>query len=144
MTTKAINKATIRLVEARLFQYPIDKRLVDAWERESRAIAGDLPSSAAHLGEILKGSGLHSDPTFSKVIRLERMANQVDEARWYVRAIDDVMELLSQQERELIEKRYFKKETDTKICQDLHLSHNKYYKLKRTILMKFARRMGFL
>jgi len=144
MTTKEIAKATIRLVEERLAQYPIDKRTLEAWEQLSKEIAGRLPSSAANLGEVLAGEGLHGDPTLSKVIRLERMAGRIDEVRWYVQAVDDVLDLLTPQERQLVELRFFKGESDTRVYQQLHIGKTKYYSMKRSVLLKFARRMGFL
>jgi len=142
MNRKAINRATIRLVEERLKQYPFDKRLVEAWETERRELAGDIQSSAGRLGEILKGTGLHSDPTFAKVVRLDRMAQQVDEARWYVQAIDDVMDLLTGPDRRLIEMKYFENKSDVAICNELHISQSKFYAIRRRALTLFARRMG--
>lgn len=140
--SKAITRATIRLVEARLRQYPIDKRLVESWEKERDEVAGALQSSSSHYGEILRGSGLQSDPTFSKVVRLERIASRIDEARWYVKAIDDVLGVLSDLERRLIDMKYFKDVPDVQIMADLHISTSKYYAVRRKILSLMARRMG--
>lgn len=139
---KDIARATIRLVEARLRQYPVDKKLVEAWEKEKEEVAGALQSSSGHYGEILRGSGLKSDPTFSKVVRLERMAARIDEAKWYVEAIDDVLNALPDLERRLIEMKYFKAVPDMRIMNDLHISSSKYYAIRRKILLLLARRMG--
>lgn len=139
---KDIARATIRLVEARLRQYPIDKKLIEAWEKEKEEVAGALQSSSSHYGEILRGSGIQSDPTFSKVVRLERMAARIDEARWYVEAIDDVLNALPDLERRLIEMKYFKAVPDMRIMNDLHISSSKYYAIRRKILLLLARRMG--
>jgi len=139
---KDIARATIRLVEARLRQYPVDKKLVEAWEKEKEEVAGALQSSSGHYGEILRGSGLQSDPTFSKVVRLERMAARIDEAKWYVEAIDDVLGMLPDLERRLIEMKYFELAPDVKVMNDLHISSSKYYAIRRKILLLLARRMG--
>ena len=73
---------------------------------------------------------------------MERMAARIDEAKWYVKAIDDVLGVLSDLERRLIDMKYFKDVPDVQICHDLHISTSKYYAVRRKILSLMARRMG--
>jgi len=70
------------------------------------------------------------------------MAARIDEAKWYVEAIDDVLGMLPDLERRLIEMKYFKLAPDVKVMNDLHISSSKYYAIRRKILLLLARRMG--
>jgi RinA family phage transcriptional activator len=139
-----LNKEVFRYVERQLYDYPSNKSLLKQWEEDSRELAGEIRSAMASLGERV-GNSWPGDPTSVKVIKLLRMGQKAESVKPYVKAIEATLETLKEQERILIEEKYFQQElTNAGIARKLNISEPEFYLLRKSVIHKFAARMALL
>jgi len=140
-----IENHVFRYVEKELYNYPLNKALIESWEQERREIASELHST---LGE--DSAGRHSinrinNPTSAKALRLEAMAQKVDRARWYVKAIEDVLGAVDDIDKQLVEQKYFQGLlTNVGVARELNISIRDFYRRRKELIEKFALRMGLM
>ena len=132
-----------QFVEAEVYKYKINKKLVEGYDRE-RAYTG-IKSSLAKDPTGRFPQNTTTDSTSMEAMRMLVLEDKASRAMWYVQAIEDVVELLSKQEKEFVELKYFQGWlTDSGICGEMNMGRTALYKQKTNILRKFALRMCLL
>lgn len=115
----------MRQTERVLYEYPFMLLAVEETK-------DDLPSITAGYDDMPKGTTI-SNPTESYGIkRAEKYLK--------IRKIDKAMDCLSEDERELIKRKYFDttQPSDETVFSELHWNHKIYYKLKDRAIRKVA------
>lgn len=115
----------MRQTERILYEYPFMKLAVEETK-------DDLPSMIAGYDDMPKGTTL-SNPTESYGIKRAEKCLKI-------RKIDKAMSCLSEDERDLIQKKYFDttQPSDETVFLELRWNHKTYYKLKERAVRKMA------
>lgn len=125
----------IKEVEEHLYHYQIHKQLLEQYlERcQEPASARERRERRGKPGE---GQGM--------ALHLVRLGEQMEGIRWYVEAIDDLLPLLDEDERYILDKRYFaaRPKAVWQIAGDIFISRSEYYRRRNLLLARFARRFG--
>ena len=136
-----VERHIYQYVEAELRNYRTYKKLIAEYDAEYSPIKSCLDKDQS--GIFAKGAT--GDSTYSTAIKVMANNHRIDRAKDIVMCIDDVLEELSEQESKLIEMKYFKGYyTDYGIMRELHLPSATYYRHKRQLIVKFARRMRLI
>lgn len=110
-----------------MYNYSINKKLVESWDREKKELLGGVKSTLGNETERFPQNKI-SNPTSAEVMRLLALESRVNRARWYVQAIDDVLELLSEEDRKLVELKYFKPFLNNAgVARELNISQREFY-----------------
>jgi RinA family phage transcriptional activator len=140
-----IEQHIFRFVERELYNYPINKKLVENWEKEKEELIGGARSTLSGDGSGRFAENKITNPTSAEVLRLLALENKVNRARWYVQAIDDVLELLPEEDRRLVELKYFQGFlTNVGVARELNIGQTVFYERRAKLVEKFAIRMGLL
>lgn len=135
-----VERHIFQFVEAELFQYKIYKKLIEEYDKESLYTGAKSGLAKDPTGRFPQNST--TDSTSLEAMRVMLLESKVSRAMWYVRAIEDVMQLLSEQEKKLVELKYFQGWlTDSGICREMHIGRTALYKSKIGTIRKFAIRM---
>ena len=75
---------------------------------------------------------------------LEHIGARFPQIAWYVEAIEDVLQSLAPESRQLIELRYFQAwgKSPIAICHQLYIGRSHFYRLLNSALQQFAVRFG--
>lgn len=128
-----------RFVQGELSKYKVYKKQLAEYELERRTIEENYPRTS--YAEV-RSSGQVSDPTFKAAARLERLEAANSQARFYVRAIDDVLECLPEDHQEIIRKRYFDDINHEIVADGLHIGKSTLFRYEREALALLCLRMG--
>lgn len=135
-----LEKHITQYVETELENYRTYKKLIAEYDKE-------LMYSGVKSGLAKDPSGRFaqnrtSDSTHNEVVRILANEQRIKRAQDIVACIEDVLEDLSEQDRRLVDLRYFQGwYTDYGIVQELHIGRSKYYEDKLRIVKKMALRM---
>lgn len=134
--------AVRKTVERHLREYKANKAAVASYPelRESILLASPVrPEGPAPEGVV-------GDPSGHKAIRLVELEARMRRKAAIVAAIDDVLETLSEEDRKLVELRYFSGVyfTHQRMAREMHMSRSAYYRRLNWILRLFALRLGLL
>lgn len=137
-----IESHIFKFVEKELYNYPVNKKLVENWQKEAQDIS--INSALGKDGDRFSMNQI-TDPTSAKALRLASMASKVDRAKWYIQAIDDVMDTLAEEDKHLVELKYFNGMlTNSGVAMGLHISEREFYNRRDCLIGKFGRRMGII
>ena len=133
--------AVARFVEYKIRTYPEHKAAIEAWESEKEDIPHQVKQWDPNSGY---GSGV-SDPTSAKVVRMLLLEEKADRESFWVRGIEDVIDALSEADRELVRLKYFEGYlSNAGVARALHISEREFYRRRDEILGKMARRFGLM
>ncbi len=137
-----IEQHVFRFIERELFNYQVNKRLVDSFDRESQDVS--IASTLGKEGDRFSINQI-TNPTGAKAMRLAAMAGKVERARWYVQAIDDVLGTLPEEDKTLVELKYFNGMlNNTGVAACLKVSDREFYRRRYGVVEKFGIRMGMI
>lgn len=133
-----------RYVERELFDYPVHKATVEAYERERRDIMGRNRQWPPPEGGRAEGSV--SDATHDTMLRLEALDVRTHRARRNVRIVESVIETLDDEQRELVRLKYHQPRhmTNEEVAVQMSMGRSRFYELRQEVVRKFALRMGLL
>ena len=135
-----VERHIFQFVEAELHKYKINKQLIEEYDKELLYTGAKSGLGKDPTGRFPQNKT--TDSTSLEAMRIMLLEEKASRAMWFVNAIEDVLELLSEQERKLVELKYFQGWlTDSGICREMHMGRTALYKLKTGILRKFALRM---
>ncbi|WP_018306321.1 transcriptional regulator [Desulfitobacterium hafniense] len=143
MMEERIEKHIYQYVEAELRNYPTYKKLIADYDKE-------LLYSGAKSGLAKDPSGRFpenqtSDSVHNEVVKIMANESRIVRAKDVVMCIEDVLEELSEQDKQLVEMKYFKGYyTDFGIMRELRFAERTYYRHKRDLIRRFALRMRVL
>lgn len=130
-------------VEKELFSYKVYKLAV-------AELKLDLESVITQYGQMLtdrtpthNGPG---DPVNLSVLRSLIIEEKIGQYLNRIRKIEAGIELLSNDEKEIVEKKYFAEGrfSNEQIMMEMHLTRNSFYKIREDIIYKFSLIFGVL
>lgn len=132
-----------RYVERELYDYPINRaKVMDYLQRRQELMAQgrQWPENDGR-----KEEGVPSDPTQMAVIRLLALERSAERAQFYVNAIDSVMNVLNEEERRFVKRKYFDNDTTNEaLAAEMNMSKERYYRMREEVIRKFALRFGVI
>lgn len=132
-----------RYVERELYDYRINKELCLEYLRQRQDELERGRQWQEH--EQIRAEGPASDQVAGKVVRLLALEHRAERALFYVRAIESVMGVLSDEERALVERKYFDADvTNDALAAELNMGRSRFYELRTAVIRKFALRLGLL
>ncbi len=132
--------AVAKFVEYKLRCYPEHKMAIEAWEEARK----DIPHQARQWNPGGGGGGT-GDPTSAKAVRMMLLGEKVERESFWVKGIDDVLETLPDEDKDLVRMRYFEGYlTNAGVARALHVSERSFYRRRDEVLAKFARRFGLM
>ena len=136
-----IDRHIYQYVEAELRNYRTYKKLIEEYEKEY----GGIKSALGGDGTGRFAENALTDPTSFEAVKAianeHRISRQID----MVKCIEDVLQLLPDEDKRLIELRYFQGWlTDYGVSRELHVSLRTVSRRKRVIFKQLAIRMKLL
>ena len=129
-----------RFIIGELGRYELYREQLAEYELQREEMAENYPRPELRPGRT--GTVAIVDPTAQAAARLERLEANIARARFYVKAIDEVMSRLTERQREVIRLRFIKRYNITKVVFKTYLSESTIHRETRTALPLFAARMG--
>lgn len=140
-----IERHIFNFVVNELRRYPVNKKLIEGFEAEREGIINEGGTKPLDLASDRQAQYKNSDVVSAKVMRLTMMANKVDRAKHYCTCIDDVMGLLSEEDKKLVELAYFQPYyTNDGVARVLRISLRDFYRRRNAVIEQFGIRMGLL
>lgn len=138
-----IPAAVRRFVEYKLYHYRELKAVINEWQarREDLLHRGQqIDPSCPPPTQLSQRS-----PTENAVMQMLLLETKAQRESFWVRAIEDVLKILPEQERRLVELKYFDRLlTNTGVARELGISERLFYEWKDRILRRFAERFGLI
>ncbi len=127
-----IPRHVYKFIEAELYDYKINKKTLEA-------LKNDVYMSTPSGDRTGRSSGRGSTAE-AKVMQL-MSDRQIQRLEFSVRAIDDVLETLTEEERKLVKMKYFDKAYKNKgLAMVLRMSEPTIIDIKKEIIKRFAKR----
>lgn len=136
-----LTPAEIKFVESKLYSYMDSKKAIEAWEQAKEDIINETPTLGPGMP---KGSGV-GRPTENKAIRLMLLEQKAERERFWVTAIEDVLEILPEEDYKLVKLKYFDQYlSNYGVAKCLNISESSFYRRRDRILWRFASRFGIV
>ena len=140
LSERKLTRAEFGFVERKLYDYPANKQIIRDYEAQREAI---LHRTKDNDGQP-RGSGI-GKPTETTAIQLALLEQRVRCESFWIRAIEDTMELLSDEDKMLVQLKYFEGYlTNDGIMLKMGMSKKRFYRMRDEIITKFARRMTLI
>ena len=140
LSERKLTRQEFRFVERKLYDYPANKQIIRDYEAQREAI---LHRTKDNDGQP-RGSGI-GKPTETTAIQLALLEQRVRCESFWIRAIEDTMELLSDEDKILVQLKYFEGYlTNDGIMLKMGMSKKRFYRMRDEIITKFARRMTLI
>lgn len=140
LSERKLTRQEFKFVERKLYDYPANKQIIRDYEAQREAI---LHRTKDNDGQP-RGSGI-GKPTETTAIQLALLEQRVRCESFWVRAIEDTMELLSDEDKMLVQLKYFEGYlTNDGIMLKMGMSKKRFYRMRDEIITKFARRMTLI
>ncbi len=140
LSERKLTRQEFKFVERKLYDYPANKQIIRDYEAQREAI---LHRTKDNDGQP-RGSGI-GKPTETTAIQLALLEQRVRCESFWVRAIEDTMELLSDEDKMLVQLKYFEGYlTNDGIMLKMGMSKKRFYRMRDEIITKFARRMALI
>lgn len=140
LSERKLTRQEFKFVERKLYDYPANKQIIRDYEAQREAI---LHRTKDNDGQP-RGSGI-GKPTETTAIQLALLEQRVKCEAFWIRAIEDTMELLSDEDKMLVRLKYFEGYlTNDGIMLKMGMSKKRFYRMRDEIITKFARRMALI
>ena len=140
LSERKLTRQEFSFVERKLYDYPANKQIIRDYEAQREAI---LHRTKENDGQP-RGSGI-GKPTEATAIQLALLEQRVRCESFWIRAIEDTMELLSDEDKMLVQLKYFEGYlTNEGIMLRMGMSKKRFYRMREEIITKFARRMTLI
>ena len=140
LSERKLTRQEFNFVERKLYDYPTNKQIIRDYEAQREAI---LHRTKDNDGQP-RGSGI-GKPTETTAIQLAPLEQRVRCESFWIRAIEDTMELLSDEDKMLVQLKYFEGYlTNDGIMLKMGMSKKRFYRMRDEIITKFARRMTLI
>lgn len=123
-----------------LIEYPLMKQALLKLEEQRRDIAEAYPASS--FGDGGRRTSAISDRTASAAFMLLRLEVTWAKTRFYVQAVDDLLDYLTPDQKRLVEYHFFKQYPAWKVLEVLHIGKSAFYERRQAILNLLANRLG--
>lgn len=140
LSERKLTRQEFNFVERKLYDYPANKQIARDYEAQREAI---LHRTKDNDGQP-RGSGI-GKPTETTAIQLALLEQRVRCESFWIRAIEDTMELLSDEDKMLVQLKYFEGYlTNEGIMFKMGIDRNRFYRMRAEIITKFAKRMALI
>lgn len=140
LSERKLTRQEFKFVERKLYDYPANKQIIRDYEAQREAI---LHRTKDNDGQP-RGSGI-GKPTETTAIQLALLEQRVRCESFWIRAIEDTMELLSDEDKMLVQLKYFEGYlTNDGIMFKMGIDRNRFYRMRAEIITKFAKRMALI
>lgn len=140
LSERKLTRQEFKFVERKLYDYPANKQIIRDYEAQREAI---LHRTKDNDGQP-RGSGI-GKPTETTAIQLALLEQRVRCESFWIRAIEDTMELLSDEDKMLVQLKYFEGYlTNDGIMLKMGIERNRFYRMRAEIITKFAKRMALI
>lgn len=137
---RKLTRQEFSFVERKLYDYPANKQIIRDYETQKEAI---LHRTKENDGQP-RGSGI-GKPTETTAIQLALLEQRVRCESFWIRAIEDTMELLSDEDKMLVQLKYFEGYlTNEGVALKMGVDRNRFYRMRGEIITKFAKRMALV
>jgi RinA family phage transcriptional activator len=133
--------AEFKFVESKLYSYCDNKRLIDNYLAKRNEIIHSTRHREPGVPDN-QGVGKPVESTVMQMLMLEQKANR---EKFWIKAIDDVYELLPDEDKKLVELKYFEGYlSNSEIVKELSISERVFYRRRERIVWRFANRFGLV
>jgi len=115
------------------------KKELAALEEERKAVAEAVSTATWKEPARIKAIG---DRTAAQAFKLLRLSEQWQQVHFYVKAVEDLLEYLDEEKKELVKLRFFNNYPPWKTAQALNMSERAVYRWQDEILTLLAHRLG--
>jgi RinA family phage transcriptional activator len=138
---RKLTPAEFKFVEHKLYNYPTNKQIVEDYERERENIILATP----HREKAMPANLGVGKPIETAIILLGRLEQKVVTETFWIRAIEDVMSRLSDEDKQLVELKYFDAYlTNAGVARKLHISERDFYNRRSKLVHMFAKRFAII
>lgn len=143
MAERRLKKPEIQFIEHKLREYPLNKTIVREYEIMRESILGSIGSTKP-TDDQPGGSGI-GKPTEATAIQLAMLENAATCEMFWVKAIEDVLDVLGDEDKKYVELRYFKGfASNVSVAMALGIEERDIYRWRDRILPSFAKRFGLI
>lgn len=143
MAERRLKKPEIQFIEHKLREYPLNKTIVREYEIMRESILGSIGSTKP-TDDQPGGSGI-GKPTEATAIQLAMLENVATCEMFWVKAIEDVLDVLGEEDKKYVELRYFKGfASNVSVAMALGIEERDIYRWRDRILPSFAKRFGLM
>ena len=130
LSERKLTRQELKFVERKLYDYPANKQIIRDYEAQREAI---LHRTKDNDGQP-RGSGI-GKPTETTAIQLALLEQRVRCELFWIRAIEDTMELLSDEDKMLVQLKYFEGYlTNDGIMLKMGIERNRFYRMRSEII----------
>lgn len=136
-----MTSAEFRFVEHKLYSYPTNKQIIEEYEDQRENIILSTP----HREKAMPANQGVGKPIETAIILLGRLEQKASVEAFWIRAIEDTLELLSAEDRHLVELKYFDAYlTNAGVARRLRISDREFYNRRSALVHKFAKRFAII
>lgn len=130
-----------RFVEYKLYHYRENKATINALRDMKEDI---IQKGRQWINEPITTSG-KSNMVENIAVKLLLLEEKAEREKFWIDAIEDVLSILSDQDKRLIELKYFDAYlTNAGVARELNISERTFYERREEIIRRFAIRFGLL
>lgn len=138
---RRLSKAEFAFVEHKLFNYPTNKQLLAEYED----MREDIISGTKHKEKGMPQNQGVGKPVESTVAQLLMLEERVKGEAFWVRAIEDTLDSLEEEDKKLVQLKYFDGYlTNVGVAMRLGLDERDFYRRRERIVFRFAKRFGII
>lgn len=137
---RKLTRAEFGFVEHKLYSYPTNKQIIADYESQ---IDNMLHSTRGDDGQP-RGSDIQK-PTEITAIQLAILEQKAKCEMFWVKAVEDTLELLPEESKKLVQLKYFEAYlTNEGIMVEMGMDKNRFYRLREDIVVRFAKRFALI
>lgn len=140
LTVRRLSPAEFKFVEHKLYTYPVNQQVVKELDFERESIIDSSPQ----LSEVTSHNISKSSQTERKALRRVLLEEKAQREIVWIRAIDDVMKVLSDDDKCLVERKYWKQMTNSEVAASLCISESSFKRRRQRVIWMMANRFGLI
>ncbi len=136
MNQQKLPRHVYKFIEAELYDYKINKKTLGALKNDVYM--------ATFFGDGTGRSSSRGSPSEAKVMQL-MTDRQIQRLEFSVKAVEDVLDTLTEEEKKLVRLGYFERlYTNKGLAIEMGMSYSSLYETKKSIIRQFSIRFGFI
>ena len=141
LTVRRLSPAEFKFVEHKLYTYPVNQQVVKELDFERESIIDSSPQLSEGPSHTVSKS---TSQTERKALRLVLLEEKAEREIVWIRAIDDVMQVLSEEYKCLVERKYWKQMTNSEVAASLCISESSFKRRRQRVIWMMANRFGLI
>lgn len=138
---RELSSAEFKFVEYKLFNYIDNKQVIEAVTEQRE----NLLQSTRHKEPGVPANQGVGKPTESMAIQLMMLEQKAERELFWIRAIEDVLKILPEEDKLLVELKYFEGYlSNAGVARRLNISEREFYNRRSRIVRRFANRFALI